>query len=228
MKMVLADQVKDDLIDIAKQSNPDEEMLQVIDHLEQWDNTVAADSRGGVLFERWAMEYVMEVGSQELYAIPWSFDDPMNTPDGLAFPDKALASLTKAISLCNEKYGTWDLTWGEVHRLRHGDLDLPVGGGTGGLGCFRVLWFTDDEDGKQKIRGGDGWVFAVEFSKPIKAYSILAYGQSAKKDSPHHADQAEMFARNQMKKVAFTEREIRKSLIREYKPGELSQAYWEK
>ena len=26
--------------------------------------------------------------------------------------------------------------------------------------------------------GGDGWVFVVEFSKPLKAYSVLAYGET--------------------------------------------------
>ena len=41
-----------------------------------------------------------------------------------------------------EKYETWDLAWGDVHRLRRGEVDLPVGGGPGGLGCFRVLWFS--------------------------------------------------------------------------------------
>jgi acyl-homoserine-lactone acylase len=107
-----------------------------------------------------------------------------------------------------------------VHRLRHGGLDLPVGGGPGGLGCFRVLWYTDDEDGKRRIRGGDGWQLAVEFSDPPRAYSILAYGQSNKETSPHHADQAAMFADNKMKKVVFTEKDIEAGAIRTYRPGE--------
>lgn len=221
MKMVLADQVKDDLLRLAKLSDPDEEMVQVIEHLEKWDNSVAADSKGGVLFENWVLEYSKVMRRAELFSVPWSFNDPMNTPRGLADPEKALISLEKAVTTTKEKYGTWDLAWGETHRLRHGDLDLPIGGGPGGLGCYRVLWYSEGEDGKQQIRGGDGWVFAVEFSNPPRAYSILAYGQSAKENSPHHTDQAELFARNQMKKVAFTEEDIKKSLIREYKPGEI-------
>ena len=66
---------------------------------------------------------------------------------------------------------------------------------------------------------GDAWILAVEFSDPPRAYSVLAYGQSSKEDSPHHADQAELFARNQLKKVAFTEEEIRAQLVRTYRPG---------
>jgi acyl-homoserine-lactone acylase len=222
MKALVADQVKDDLIRIARDADPDEKMKEAIAQLEGWDNTVTAESKGGVLFKIWFSEYRKEMGQDELYARPWSFDDPMNTPRGIADREKALSALEKAIALTIEKYGTMDLAWGEIHRLRHGDLDLPVGGGPSGLGCFRVLGFREGEDGKQQIQRGDGWVLAVEFSKPPKAYSILAYGQSAKPESPHHTDQAELFADNQMKRVAFTEKEIKKSMIAEYHPGEKS------
>ena len=221
MKMLVADQVKENLLRIARHSGSGDGMKEAIEQLEKWDNSVAADSKGGVLFECWFKEYVNEMGQAELYAKPWSYKNPMDTPKGLSDTAKALSALKKAVALTLEKYGTLDLPWGEVHRLRHGDLDLPVGGGPSGLGCFRVLGFREGDDGKQKIQRGDGWVFAVEFSNPPKAYSILGYGQSAKEESPHHTDQAELFAKNKMKKVAFTEKEIRKSIIREYSPGEV-------
>ena len=220
MKMVLADQVKGDLLRIARNSGSGEELTKAIEQFEKWDNSVASDSKGGVLFESWFMEYANEMGQAEQFSKPWSYHDPMNTPRGISDTVKALSALKKAITLTREKYGTIDIMWGEVHRLRHGDLDLPVGGGPSGLGCFRVFGFSEGDDGKQQIRRGDGWVLAVEFSSPPKAYSILAYGQSAKKESPHYTDQAELFANNKMKRVAFTEKEIRKSMIREYRPGE--------
>ena len=221
MKAVVAEQVKDDLIRIARNHGPDEDVIKGIDQLEKWDNSVASDSRGGVLFIHWFMEYANEMGASELFAEPWSYENPMTTPRGLSDTAKAYAGLQKAICRMMEKYGTIDLAWGDVHRLRHGNLDLPVGGGPSGLGCFRVLGFSEEDDGKMKVRRGDGWVLAVEFSNPPKAYSILAYGQSAKVDSPHHTDQAELFANNKMKKVAFTEKEIKRSLIRQYSPGEV-------
>jgi acyl-homoserine-lactone acylase len=98
-------------------------------------------------------------------------------------------------------------------------VDVPVGGCPGFLGCFRVLNFEESESGKSVASRGDAWVLAVEFGDPPRAYSVLAYGQSSKEDSPHYADQAELFARNQMKKVAFTEDEIRAQLLRKYRPG---------
>lgn len=220
MRMLLADQLKDDLIKAVRDAKPQAEILRAADHLVAWDNQVAADSRGGVLFESWFSHYDERMEDRALYAEPWSFDDPMGTPRGLADPAAAAAAFETAVAAVEEQYGSWDLAWGDIHRLRLGNLDLPVGGGPGGLGCFRVLWFAKDKDGKQRIRGGDGWQLAVEFSDPPRAYSILAYGQSNNEASPHHTDQAELFANNQMKKVAYTEADIQKALIRKYRPGE--------
>lgn len=220
MKMLLADQIKDDLIAILKASKLKKDMKKAVTHLETWDNSVAAESKGGVLFEAWWMAYRNKMSGKELYADPWSFDRPMKTPDGIASSEVAVEAFKQAVVEVQKRYGSWDLAWGEVHRLRHGGLDLPIGGGPGGLGTFRVLWFTSDEDGKRKIRGGDGWQFAVEFTDPPKAYSILAYGQSNNPESPHHADQAPLFAENQMKKVVFSEEDIKANLIKVYRPGE--------
>ena len=98
---------------------------------------------------------------------------------------------------------------------------MPVGGCPGALGCFRVLSFTEHEDDEKKrqVRGGDGWVLAVEFGEVPRAYTVLAYGQSVREDSPYFNDQLEMFANNQMKKVAFTEDDIQEQLLYEYRPG---------
>jgi acyl-homoserine-lactone acylase len=220
MRMLLADQLKDDLLEALDATAPESEIREAMEFLQAWDNTVQADSRGGVLFAEWFTHYAEAMQERELYAIPWSFDQPMETPDGLADPTQAVASFREVIKSLQDQYGSWDMPWGEVHRLRLGNLDLPVGGGPGGLGCFRVLWFTDAEDGKRKIRGGDGWQLAVQFSDPPRAYSILAYGQTNDPDSPHHTDQAQLFADNEMKAVAYTEKDIRKKLLRSYHPGE--------
>ena len=219
MGMYLADQIKDDLLEALQKTKLKKELRQAIKHLEAWDNSVNADSRGGVLFQQWFTNYARAMRGKELYAIPWSFDQPMTTPDGLADPATAVTAFEVAMEELKEKYDGWDLAWGDVHRLRLGDLDLPVSGGPGGLGCFRVLWFTDTEDGKRQIRGGDGWQLAVEFSDPPRAYSILAYGQSNDPESPHHTDQATLFASNRMKRVLFTEEDIQKDLVRRYRPG---------
>ena len=88
------------------------------------------------------------------------------------------------------------------------------------MGSFRIIAYKEDEDGKRRARGGDSWVFAVDFGKTPKAYSVIAYSQSGNEQSPHFADQAALFADNKMKKVAFTELDIAKTLIKKYHPGQ--------
>ena len=95
----------------------------------------------------------------------------------------------------------------------------PVGGCGGDLGCFRVLQFGDEPDGKRSVRGGDGWVLAVEFGPVPRAYSVLGYGNSNLPDSPYNGDQGELFARGELKRVAFTAADIDATAEKRYRPG---------
>jgi acyl-homoserine-lactone acylase len=233
MGMLLADRVKDDLVRAVRADDAEGEVLEAIALVERWDNTAAADARGAVLFVEWWERYLAGAGraspgpasagfpapAQALFRVPWSVDEPVTSPRGLADPERAATAFVEAVEAVRERWGSWDVAWGDVHRARHGGLDLPVGGCDGILGCFRVLWFVDDDDGLRRVRGGDGWVFAVEFTDPPRAYTVLAYGQSAREDSPHHTDQLRMFVEGRMKPIAFTEEEIRARLQREYRPG---------
>jgi len=87
------------------------------------------------------------------------------------------------------------------------------------MGCFRTLGFARTSDGKLVANGGDGWVLAVEFGNIPRAYSVLAYGQSPDSTSPWHSDQAAMFARGEMKRVAFTVADIDATAVLRYRPG---------
>jgi acyl-homoserine-lactone acylase len=107
-----------------------------------------------------------------------------------------------------------------VHRVRIGKVDVPVGGCNGDIGCFRVLWYKDDPDGKREATGGDGWILAVEFGDEPTALSVLAYGESARESSPFHSDQAEMFARGELKKVVWKDKDVDAQTSRRYHPGE--------
>ena len=221
MRMLLADRVKADLLAAvaASPAASDSAMRSAVNVLRQWDNTVAPESRGGVLFETWWRRYQSQA-RDTAFAVKWSWAQLTTTPRGLGQPQKAVAALQWAAQETVAKHGAVNVAWGDVHRVRRGDVDVPVGGCSGALGCFRVLTYEEQPDGKRVANSGDGWVLAVEFGARVpRAYSILAYGQSADPTSPHHADQAAMFARGEFKPVWFTAKDIAAHTIRTYSPA---------
>ena len=143
----------------------------------------------------------------------------MATPAGLASPQAAVSALTEAVVDMRTEGLALDTPWGDVHRVIRGSVDEPVAGCGGTLGCFRTLSFEETEDGRLAANRGDGWISVVEFGDRPRALTILAYGQSNRESSPHFDDQASMFARGQLKPVAFTDEEITASALRRYRPG---------
>ena len=226
-RMLLADRVKPDLIAAVKSKEQTGDAVAAIRLLERWDNTAAPESKGAVLFELWWAYYSgirppdrTVLPDEKRFAKVWTAADPLNTPRGLADPARAVESFTWAVAETARRYGSWDVAWGDVHRVRRGSVDVPVGGCASSLGCFRALAFARDGDGKLSASGGDGWILAVEFGDVPRALSVLGYGESNRRDSPWFADQAEMFARGQLKKVAFTASDVEAQAVVRYRPGE--------
>jgi acyl-homoserine-lactone acylase len=220
--------VRDDLVRLVRAAQPTGAVAEAIDVIERWDGTTAPASRGGALFEVWFRRYAAAAAENpgsygqrwaRAFAEPWSPAAPTTTPRGIANPARAVAAFTAAVDEVLHDFGAVDVAWGDVHRVRVGDVDVPVGGCAGGYGCFRVLSYGVSPDSLWVANRGDGWVLAVEFGRDgPRAYSVLAYGQSSRAGSPHHADQAAMFARGELKQVAFTEQEIARDLLRRYRP----------
>lgn len=218
-KMLLADRVMDDLVaavSAAPLATRDSQALAV---LRAWDRTAAPTSRGGLLFETWWRRFTDATDADTMFAQPWDVGSPATTPRGLKQPARAAAAFSWAVTETTRRFGDAAAAWGDVHRVRIGTVDVPVGGCSGLLGCFRVLNFRTESNGTRTAIGGDGWVLAVEFGDQPRAYSVLAYGESAREESPFHSDQAAMFARGEMKKVAWRDADIEAATIRRYRPG---------
>jgi len=226
-RALLADRVKPDLISALRASSPTADVLSALSTVERWDNTTSPESRGSVLFQNWWLHYSgwredrrVLLPNAQRFAKVWSVDDPLNTPSGLVDKARAVESFAWAVEETKKRHGSFDVAWGDVNRVRRGKVDVPVGGCGNELGCFRILGYARADDGKFVANVGDGWVFAVEFGEVPRAYSVLAYGQSRLPESPYHADQAEIFAKGDMKKVAFTEKDIDADAKVRYRPGE--------
>jgi len=158
----------EDLIAAVKAKEPTADAISAIELLEHWDNTVAPESKGAVLFETWWADYSglrppnrTPLPDEKRFAKVWTADDPFNTPRGLADPDRAVASFVWAVTETARRYGSFDVAWGDVHRVRRGNVDVPVGGCASSMGCFRALAFSREPDGKlprREAQQRDAWI----------------------------------------------------------------------
>ncbi|MFN0085616.1 MAG: penicillin acylase family protein [Blastocatellia bacterium] len=226
-KMLLADRVKSDLVKALKAAaDPSDDLRRGLAVMEAWDNRAAAESKGTMLFLRFWDGYANTV--KQPFATAWDKANPGKTPAGLADSAEALKAFTDAVQWTRKTFGSESVAWGEVNRYRFQGIDLPADGAPGNYGMFRVMRYTPQPDGKRAagwiaadkpLAGfGDAWVLAVEFARPVRAYSILAYGQTADPSSRHSRDQIELYARHEYKKLWFTEAEIKANLERTYRP----------
>lgn len=205
-RMELADRLLDDLIPLAQQGS--QLTRQAANVLSQWDRQTNPDSRGAVLFAAWAQGLDLK----QLFATPWNPAAPLTTPDGIAQPKEAIAALEAAATKVQAAYGSLDVPWGKVFRVRYGNVDLPANGAEDPLGVFRSLWFAPNKDGSFQTIGGDSFVAVVEFANPVKAKVLNSYGNSTQPNSPHQTDQLGMFARQQLRDVWRSRQEIQQHL----------------
>ncbi|HEX2168420.1 MAG TPA: penicillin acylase family protein, partial [Longimicrobiales bacterium] len=200
-RLEAADHFLLDLIAAARQSS-NADARAAAEVLEQWDRNADADSRGAVLF----VSYLRAMQQQQWpsgspWEIDWTARAPLATPDGLADPPLAVALLGRVAQQVRATYGSIDVPWGDVYRLRRDSLDLPANGGPGEAGAFRVTEYRPAPADSTRFIAtfGDSYVLAVEFSTPIRARSLLTYGNASQAGSPHRTDQLGLYARKELK-----------------------------
>lgn len=211
-RMELADRILDDLIAAAREHGSDL-AKRAADVLEKWDRSADAESRGAALFTFWAQEMRL-TGSRawKVFATQWDEKNPRTTPDGLSDPKAAAEALERAAQKVQSSFGSLEVAWGDVARLRIGERDYPANGGVGELGIFRVVGYAQDRDGRYRAMGGDSYVAAIEFSIPVRARVLLSYGNSSQPGSRHNGDQLELFSKKQMRETWRTRKEIEANL----------------
>jgi acyl-homoserine-lactone acylase len=204
-RMEFAERILDDLIPIAQKGN--KLAKQAAQVLTKWDRQANANSKGAVLFKAWTDELDFDTA----FSQPWNENQPRTTPDGLANSKQAVKLLEKVAQEIQNTYGSLDISWGEVYRLRVGNLDLPANGGEEYLGTFRVVDFAPAKEKFQAV-AGDSFVAAVEFSQPVRAMALNSYGNATQPHSAHIDDQLKLFAEKKLRPVWRNKEEIHQHL----------------
>ncbi len=199
-----------------------------LEHLLDWDFKVTVNSTQASLCEAWYIE---------LYGARY----PGETLKDAYVTDRMarLAALPKAAASLKSLYGKWKVPWGDAHRLQRrtkkpgvteaalafSDLtpSVPSPGAPGPLG---VIFTTYSAPGIRFLRPrqyavvGPAYLAAVEFGKRVTGSSLVPYGQSSDKNSPHYFDQAELLSKKKLKTAWLYRDDVRQHAVTSYRPGE--------
>lgn len=221
-----------------KQTNRSRRAWQLMSDADQLDRTTLEEikydtgyARKGYIAELWsALERLDVADEPELAAarrllLDWDFTaDNIGRADSLALLmirefmscryqntdcPEVRDELAKAVDHLQTHFGRIDPPMGDLLRLRQGDVDLPLDGGSDTLRAS-TLWNVE-EDGRLAVRHGDSFIQWVEWmpGERVTSRSIQPYGAATTRpQSPHYADQATLFVQHRLKPVHFWREDV--------------------
>ncbi len=138
---------------------------------------------------------------------------------GDPMPD-ARKTLQEAVDEFTKRFGRIDPQLGDIQRLRRGNVDLPMLGGSDALRAT-TMWDADQADGKVRVRHGDSYIMLIRWDKNggVVSESIQPYGAATTRpESPHYTDQMKLFVAGKYKPVHFEWADAVKHAKRRYRP----------
>ncbi len=172
--------------------------------LVSWDLQTDQDNRSAALGVLVALKCIKQNADGD----PWVMD-----------PRAALTS--SAEDLINH-YGRLDVPWGEISRMRRGNVDMPLDGGPDILRAVYSAGHELEDDGKMTAVAGDTYIVLVEWDADgqLRARSRHQFGSATiDKTSPHYDDQAGPFAKKTLRDFPFTAEALAQKTERTYHVG---------
>jgi len=142
-----------------------------------------------------------------------------------------LQALGDAADTLVAHFGTWQTPWGAINRFQRltGEIVQPFAdsGASIPVGFTSARWGSLASFGARTYPGtkrmygtsGNSFVAVVEFGDSVRARAITAGGESGDASSPHFNDQADRYARGDLREVYFYPHQLQGHIEREYRPG---------
>ncbi|MEO8049772.1 MAG: penicillin acylase family protein [Acidobacteriota bacterium] len=149
-----------------------------------------------------------------------------------AQPRQLLEALSVASDRLKSDFGSWKTPWGEINRFQRltDDIEQPFtdAGPSIPVGFTSSIWGSLASFGARpyaptkKWYGttGNSFVAVVEFGDRVRAIAVTAGGESGDPKSKHFNDQAERYARGNLREVYFYREQLHGHTEREYHPGD--------
>jgi len=143
----------------------------------------------------------------------------------------ALAALAAASDRLTADFGSWRTPWGSINRFQRLDdsitshfddskasIPVPFASATwGSLASFGARAYSNTK--KWYGTSGNSFIAVVEFGDSVRARAVTAGGESGNPKSKHFNDQAERYARGDLREVYFYPSQLKGHTERTYHPG---------
>lgn len=195
--------------------------------LSGWDKRWSASSEATSLAVFWGDGLWRDVGA-------FAKAERINVPDYIArrvSPAAKLAALDAAVAKLTADFGDWRVPWGRINRFQRLDdriaphfddarpsIAVPFTSAQwGSLASYGARSY--DNTKRYYGTSGNSFVAVVEFGPTLRAWAVMAGGQSGDPSSRHFADQAGRYASGALRQVYFHPAELRGHVERRYVPG---------
>ena len=179
------------------------EVADLIKQIQNWDRSTDASSTGAGAF---AMFYYT-LADKYFYK---SYYDRN-------FSKSLIADCLLEVKKRMKKYfDSTTIKLGDFQKLVRGDKEMPIFGMPDVITAMNASKY---KDGKVQVTHGESYIQLVKFSsKGTEIESIISYGSSDNKESPHYNDQMEKYSKFQTKKMSFDRDWVLKNSRRIYNP----------
>ena len=181
------------------------DMKDAVNLITSWNGRLDKDNQSAALFRFWLRHYNKSNGK-------FPGDKGFSASD----QKKMLKALVSARLYLTEKFGRYDVAWGETVRIKRDKKSWPVSGGSfrNGISVLRAAGGRFNlQSGVTYVNRGQSCCMVVSLKQPIESYSIMPWGLSDDPASPHYTDQTEeLFSKSIFKPTYFNKNDLMKNL----------------
>jgi len=197
---------------VGRDRMADQEFARAVNAVLNWDGQFIADRTACPLVKFWRLKCQKQIDVGAIAEMKALSDEDRA---------KLLNLFSETVAELKEKYGKWDIAWGEINLIGRSGRYFPCDGAAFGRGDNETETVRDvgvreskDQPGKFIANNGSGTML-IAFLHPdgVESYTLVSWGQSADPQSPHHTDQAEkLYGSRELKPTWFKKEDLMEHL----------------
>ena len=198
---------------VTLKSGASVDLRKACDVLGRWDGRDTPDARGSALFGEFLrnLDAIPMTGfalEARLWKQPFDPADPIGTPSGLQTGPETREALALAVQKFDTANVAVDAKLRDVQAVTRNGVRMPISGSSFAYHLVRPGAFETGK-GITEIRTGDSYIHAVSLLPTgPKGRFIVTYSQSTNSASPHFADMTEVYSRQSLLDIPFSEGEV--------------------